>query len=160
MVTITIALVLTMMRALEPSADRMPAARNVAGAIVRVVDAEHPIFGSALRDAAVLVEMGYRESRWMPMQIGDGFRSLCEYQLQQAPIQVLWDLDLCTKLAYGRIRHSAETCLDSPLAVYAGGSCENKTAMRVSRARLVEALRLEQVVWPDDVSEQTTRRDP
>lgn len=143
MVMITVGMVLSMMAALDANAPKRASAQNVAAAIVSVVDLERPIFGSGLMDAGVLVEMGYRESRWMPALTGDHHRSLCEYQLQNAPIRVMWDINLCTKIAYERLRASARDCTDAPLAIYAGGSCRNRTARRISDARMAEAARIE-----------------
>lgn len=150
MVTITLGLVLTMMAQLEETAPKNKAAQNVAAAIVRAVDMDNPIFGSPVMDASVLVEMGFRESSWLPMQVGDHHRALCEYQLQNAPIDVLWDLDLCTRIAYQRLRQSAIACPDAPIAPYAGGSCRNRTARRISAARMREADRIGLVALPDE----------
>lgn len=154
---ITLQMVLALEQAIDPKLASTKPAQNVAAAIVAAVDPEHPIFGDAIEDAAVLAEVAYEESHWQPKKtrIGSNDNGLarCEYQLHSAPLRVEWDLDACTALAYQRIRASAQTCPAAPLSWYVSGGCANKAGLRISRQRMATAKRVAALVRSDD-SEQ------
>jgi hypothetical protein len=115
----------------EPVDQRM-APRAVALEIARV--ARTPL------EAAVLVVMAWEEARLIPDAIGDGGKARCAYQLWGAPLSVLRDLRQCTEIAYARLMASWAACPESPIAMYASGSCKRGT--RLSARRMAKAFAL------------------
>lgn len=90
-------------------------------------------------EATLLAAIAYRESSYRLRAVGDHGRSLCAYQLQGAPREVLTDAALCTRIALHSLRASARLCPSTPLAAYAGAPCGSLVAGRISRDR--DALR-------------------
>lgn len=127
------AAVLTMIATVqnEPTNQRM-APRALALEIGRV--AESPL------EAARMVVLAWRESRFVPDAEGDGHAALCAFQLQHAPKRVLRDLRLCTEIAVKRLRVSVAANPDHPFAVYASGRAD--WAWRLSDEREEAAQRL------------------
>lgn len=133
-------LVLEMVMALsarEPTYGRQ-APRSFALEISRVA--------ADVREAALLADTAWEESRFVPNAVGDHGRALCGYQLQHAPTRVLVDLRLCTELGLERLRQSAALCPRHPLAYYLSGRCD--AALAASDRRLADAADLEVMSLP------------
>lgn len=101
-----------------------------------------PVLARALVDSGAnqdeiewLSAMAFREGSFRLGVIGDNGKALCVYQLHRAPIAVLTDADLCTKIALKRFRDSRKLCPAQPLAAYAGARCGSELADRISKDR-------------------------
>lgn len=101
-----------------------------------------PVLARALVDSGAtqdeiewLSAMAFREGSFRLNVVGDGGRARCVYQLHHAPVAVLTDADLCTKIALQRFRDSRKLCPQAPLASYAGAKCGSALADRISRDR-------------------------
>lgn len=95
--------------------------------------------GATWEEATWLAAVGYREGSYRLGVVGDQGRARCVYQLHNAPVAVLTDARLCTRIALERFRYSARACPSAPLAAYAGARCGSQVAGRISRDR--DALR-------------------
>ena len=126
-------------------------------AISATVDPEHPVFGSALEDAAVMLEMAERESNFNRAAVGDHGRALGPWQLQHVPARLATEWRPAAAITYARLRVSAEQCPDAPLAVYASGSCSNRGGRRVSAFRMREVSLMLSSVEVADSEEEATR---
>lgn len=122
------AIIALAMRALVPHADSA-----LAEAIVSS--------GATWDEAVWLVGIGYRESAYQLRAVGDQGRARCAYQLHRAPLAVLTDAGLCTRLALHALRASVRLCPTTPLAAYAGAPCGSDLADRISRDRARVARR-------------------
>ncbi len=123
MTSVDAAILAMMMRYLAPSAD-VPA---LAEAIVAS--------GATWDEATMLVGIAFREGSNRLRIIGDQGRARCTYQVHHAPVGVLTDAGLCTRLALHHLRASARLCPSAPLAAYAGAPCSSAVAGRISRDR-------------------------
>lgn len=124
-----LALVLAVMT--EPLDQRM-APRSLALEIARV--SRTPL------EAAVMVEMAWQESRFIDRD-GDSGRAHCQFQLWGRPPKDLRD---CVERAHAKIEESFAACPDSPLSLYASGSCA--LARRLSARRMKSAQHLLELV--------------
>jgi hypothetical protein len=111
----------------EPLDQRM-APRAIALEIARV--SRTPL------EAAVMVEMAWEESRLIDRD-GDSGRAHCQFQLWGRPPTDLRD---CVERAHQKLAESFAACPDSPLSLYASGSCA--LARRLSSRRMSAAARL------------------
>lgn len=142
--------VLASMLSLAPGRDHAATAT----AIARVVLEQRPLFAydeTRIKTAAYLVSVAFRESSLRPGAIGDQGRARCLFQLWAAPVEVLSDAELCTRIALERLRESAHACgAENMLGVYAAGpaGCSSAKAKRISRDRRALAERLARSVAP------------
>jgi hypothetical protein len=143
---VNIAILLLALRSLVPANDfefRPGCAEPVAGAIAEAVTAENsPIFASLEIDEAVLLVIAREESRFRRDAVGDGGKSLGVFELKGTSRHDAFDLRAAARIAYARLRESAAACPDAPLAVYASGSCTNRTGRRISAQRMAEARKV------------------
>lgn len=117
------ALLVLLMRALGGGVDVEPLARAI-------------VATDATWDEALwLVAIGQRESGYRLNAVGDQGAARCAYQLHRAPVAVLTDAALCTRLALHALRASVRLCPSMPLAAYAGARCGSDTAARITRDR-------------------------
>jgi hypothetical protein len=96
-----------------------------------------------LHEAAMLVELAWRESAFTANAVSKDHRDLCTFQVRDAPRSVLTDLEQCTDLAIERLRASVKAGPDAPLAVYARGRCNSVVGREFSRWRMREVHMLE-----------------
>lgn len=136
--------VLLAMRSLAPGRDHSESAT----AITRVLLEERPLFANdedRLRTAALVVAIAFRESSFRNDAVGDHGRARCLFQLWNAPIEVLTDVELCTRIGLARMRESIAACgMSNALGIYAAGpnGCSSNAAKRISTDRLWLAKRL------------------
>jgi hypothetical protein len=133
---IAYSIVFVMATAIAPGAEKTQDAKPVMQAIAATATNNH--------DAALLLIVAWRESRFKNGVIGDGGLALGPWQSHNAPRAVLWNLPLAAKVALARIRYGETVCPQFPLAVYASGNCKKGHA--VSDARMKEVKRLEDAV--------------
>lgn len=127
-------------------------------AIAETVDSERPVFGSALEDAVVMLEMAERESNFRRTAIGDRGSSFGPWQLQRVDVSLAQQWRPAAAIAYARLRVSVRECPESPLAIYVSGSCGNRAGRRVSAFRMREVERLVASVESEDAeTEEATR---
>lgn len=145
-----IALVLAWMLSLAPNRDHS----ELAGAIVRAVEAEAPLFkGDAdkRKTAALLVAVAFRESSLMLAAVGDKGQSFCAMQIHRTSgggPALLTDADACVRRGMALLRASVRLCPRAPVAWYAAGgtaACSNERAIRISNDRMALARRLSTV---------------
>jgi Transglycosylase SLT domain len=130
------AIVLKMAMAIAPGAEKVNQARQVIATVATVAETKH--------DAALLLYMAWKESRFNKNAVGDAGLALGAWQLHSAPRSVLWDLPKAASITLARLRYSETACPAFPLAVYASGNC--KQGHTVSNARMAEVTRIEHSV--------------
>ena len=134
MTHVTATIVYLMMAAIYPNGDHVHDAQDI-GAEIALTDATP-------YEAAMMVELAFRESAFERAAVSRDRRDLCAYQLRDAPRTVLVDLRQCTELALARLRYSIVRCPDHPLAIYTGGACNSVVGLRFDRWRMAEARRI------------------
>ena len=134
-----LSLIYLMMAALYHGGDHVHDAQEIGAEIART-DAS-PI------EAAMLVELAFRESAFERAAISRDGRDLCAYQLRDAPRSVLTDLRQCTEMALSRLRYSEDHCPSHPLAIYVAGSCSSPSGVRLDRWRMCEVRRIYRQVY-------------
>jgi hypothetical protein len=146
------------MQALQPAAPWKSSYEETARAIAAVVAENEPLFvGSEGRErtAALLVALGWTESRYNPSAVGDQGRSVGLYQLFEPNMptregfrqgDILAHPLNATRVAYRMIRASFDACAHYPaahrLAGYTGGSCTSEKAVDQSIFRLHLAAKI------------------
>jgi hypothetical protein len=129
--------VLLMMSILIQHPERVHDARRVAELIAAKA--------ADIHEAAMLVELAWKESAFTANAVSKDGRDLCAYQLRDAPRSVLTNLEECTDLAIERLRVSVEKCPTAPLAIFAGGSCDSSKGRWFSGWRMRKVERIEKV---------------
>jgi hypothetical protein len=123
---------------------------ELAGAIVRAVDAEAPLWKNdddKRRTAAIVVAVAFRESSLRLGVTGDKGRSFCAMQIHQSSggtAALLTDADACVRKGLAMLRASLRTCPAHPVAWYASGpiGCTDARAQRISSDRMALAARV------------------
>ena len=140
--------ILSLMLAIQPSAPWRASYEDTADAIARVVESSPSLFAGDKgreRTAAVLVAVGWHESRFNPSAIGDHGRSYGIYQASRVP---LVDVEAQTRGALAAMGASFHVCgarrAEDWLAQYASGGagCTNVGGLIASRHRMGLAMRL------------------
>lgn len=126
------AIVLALATHIAPGAEKTQNAKEVIRAVAATVDNR--------KDAAKLLIVAWRESRFNKGAIGDGGLALGAWQSHSAPRAVLWNLPLAAKFALDHLRYGETICPQWPLAVYASGNC--KKGHKVSDERMKEVNRI------------------
>jgi len=137
-ITVLFKLCLAMMDLIHPQAKQTGDALAVATGIAFAVDrGKLPAGWTERLTVAVLVETAWEESRFHQDALGDSGRSKGAFQIMGVP-GVEHDAVVGAVVALGHLYVSAPTCIDSPLAPYAGG-CRNRGARRLAAARWAKA---------------------
>jgi len=138
----SVATILIMMSVLVKNPETVHDAKAIAELIAARAGDSH--------EAAILVELAWRESAFTANAISKDGRDLCAYQLRDAPRSVLKDLSQCTDLAIVRLRTSVKACPSAPLAIYASGSCRSPIGREFNRWRSREIAKIEKTVTAKD----------
>jgi hypothetical protein len=150
--------ILTLMIALQPHAPWLSTYPETADAIARASIAE-PLFAGKdgpARTAALLVAIGWFESRFQADAVGDHGRSVCLVQIGESNFKalgvtretMLTSVATCIHAGITMIRESMAACkarpLDERLGHYAAGGngCSNEGGLTASRHRMLLAKRL------------------
>ena len=95
------------------------------------------------QDLPLMIAIAYRESSLDNGAVGDGGRSLCAFQLLDAPRETLEDPRACVRKAYAMLLHSRSLDPVHPVAAYARGSgYRSKQAQSISNDRVWLANKL------------------
>ncbi len=131
------ALILIWMTTLAPGRDHT----SLATAIDDVVREHGPLFKGelgAMRTAALMTAIAFRESSLRVDVVGDKGRSVCAFQVLHGDKALLTDARACADAGYRILAASIATCPAYPVAVYAEGpaGCASPRAQRISNDRM------------------------
>ena len=127
-----------MAMAIAPGAEHTQDAHTMIPTIAKMAKSNH--------EAAILLLMAWRESRFKRKAIGDKGKALGPWQLHRVPTEVLTNLPLATHITIIRLRDSETLCPAHPLAVFAKGNCQNKDGITISDSRMKEVELIEHSV--------------
>lgn len=127
-------------------------ATDLAVAIASEVSSRPPLFKNddrRIRTAALMTSVAFRESTFRHGVTGDRGNAHCEFQLWNAPKEVDTNHQLCTSIAFDRLKESIAICgMSNPLGIYASGpgGCQSTKAKTISGDRMHIARTLEKMV--------------